>query len=97
MGGGTTPSGKEQTPEDEEWYISKEDIASMSVVQLNDTIERRGVIPKGRKDEKQNQLQICVDKNMAICQGPVVNMYQLSGFPPTVKWKVLEPQEEVVE
>ena len=34
---------------------------------------------------------------MAICQGPVVNMSQLSGFLPNVKWRVLEPQEEVVE
>ena len=55
-----------------------------------------GVVPKGRKDEKENQLHICVDNNMEICQGPVVNMSQLSGLPPTVKWKVLEPQEEVV-
>ena len=52
---------------------------------------------KGRKDDKQNQLQICVDNKMAIYQGPVVNMSQLSGFPPTEKWKALEPQEEVVE
>ena len=69
----------------------------MIVVQLDDAINRRGVMPKGSKDEKQNQLQICVDKKMAICQGPVENMSQLSGFPPTSKWKVLEPQEEVVE
>ena len=69
----------------------------MIVVQLDDAIKRRGVILKGGKDEKQNQLQICVDNKMEICQGPVVNMSQLSVFPPTVKWKVLEPQEEVVE
>ena len=46
----------------------------MSVVQIDDAIKRRGVMPKGRKDENQNQLQICVDNKMAICQGPVVNM-----------------------
>ena len=34
---------------------------------------------------------------MAIYQGPVVNMSQLSVFLPTVKWKVLKPQEELVE
>ena len=34
---------------------------------------------------------------MEIFQGPVVNIYQLIGFPPTAKWKVLDPQEEVVE
>ena len=54
-------------------------------------------MPKGRKYENQNQLQICVYNKMEIYQGPVVNMSQLSGFPPTVKWKVLEPQEELVE
>ena len=54
-------------------------------------------MPKGRKDEKQNQLQICVYNKMAICQGPVVNMSQLSGFTPTDKWKVLDPKEELVE
>ena len=69
----------------------------MILVQLDDEINSRGVITKGRKDEKQNQLQICVDNKMEICQGPVVNMSQLSGFPPTAKWKVLEPHEEVVE
>ena len=69
----------------------------MIVVHLDDAIKRRAVMPKGRKYKKQNQLQICVDNNMEICQGPVVNMSQLSGFPPTAKWKVLDPQEEVVE
>ena len=54
-------------------------------------------MPKEKKDEKQNQLQICVDNKMAIYQGPVVNISQLSGFTPTQKWKVLDPQEEVVE
>ena len=54
-------------------------------------------MPKGRKDENQNKLQICVDNKMEIYQGPVVNMSQLSGFTPTSKWKVLEQQEEVVE
>ena len=54
-------------------------------------------MPKGRKDKKQNQLQICVNNKMEICQGPMANMSQLSGFPPTTIWKVLEPQEEVVE
>ena len=57
----------------------------MIVVHIDDAIKRRGVMTKGRKDEKQNQLQIYVDKNMAISKGPVVNMSQLSGFPPTVK------------
>ena len=64
----------------------------MIVVQVDGAIKRRGVMPKGRKDDKQNQLQICVDNKMAIYQGPVVNMSQLSGFPQTTKWKVLEPQ-----
>ena len=54
-------------------------------------------MPKGGKDENQNPLQICVDNKMAICQEPVLNMSRLSGFPPTAKWKALEPQEEVVE
>ena len=54
-------------------------------------------MPNGRKDKNQNQLQNCLDKNMAICQGRVVNISQLSGFTPTQKWKVLDPQEEVVE
>ena len=67
------------------------------MVQLDDAINRRGVIPKGMKYEKQNQLQICVDNKMEIFQGPVINMSQLSGFPPTVKWKLLDPQEEVLE
>ena len=69
----------------------------MIVFQLDDAIKRRGAMPKERKYDKQNQLQICVDNNMAICQGPVANMSQLSGFPPTLKWKVLDTQEEVVE
>ena len=30
----------------------KEDISSMIVVQLDDTIKKRGVMPKGRKDKK---------------------------------------------
>ena len=47
--GGTTLAGKVQIAEDNEWYISKEDISSMIVVQLDDTIKRRGVMPKGRK------------------------------------------------
>ena len=34
---------------------------------------------------------------MEICQGPVLSMSQLSGFHPTVKWKLLDKQEEVVE
>ena len=54
-------------------------------------------MPNGRKDENQNQLQICVDNKTTIYQGPVVNMYQLSVFPPNAKWKVLDSQEEVVE
>ena len=69
----------------------------MAVVQIDDAIKRRGVMTKGRKDNKQNQLQICVDNKMAIYQGPVVNMSQLSGFNPTAKWKVLETKEEVVD
>ena len=69
----------------------------MIVVHIDDTINMRGVMPKWRKDKKQNQLQICVDNKMAICQGPVVNMSQLIVFPPTVKSKVMDPQEEVVE
>ena len=52
---------------------------------------------KGRKDKNKNHLQICVDNKMAICQGTVVNMSQLSGFTPTAKWKLLDPQGEVVE
>ena len=95
--GGTTPSRKEQISVDEEWFILKEEIGSIIVVHIDDEIKRRGIMPKGRKDENQNQLQICVDNKMEICQGPVVNMSQLSGFPPTAKWKVLEPHEEVVE
>ena len=69
----------------------------MIMVHIDDAIESRGIMPKERKDEKQNQLQIFVENNMAICQGPVVNMSQLSGFTPTAMWKVLESQEEVVE
>ena len=69
----------------------------MVVLQLDDEINSRGVMPKGRKDEKQCQLQICVGKKMEIYQGPVVNMPQLSRFPTNVKWKVLDPQEEVLE
>ena len=61
----------------------------MIVVQIYDAIKRMGVMPKGRKDQNQNQLQICVDKKMEIFQGPVVNMSQLSGFPPTANFKVL--------
>ena len=68
----------------------------MIMVHLDDAIKRRVVMPKGSKDEKKNQLQICVDNKMSICQGPVVNMSQLSVFPLTAKWKVLEPEEEVV-
>ena len=96
-GGVTNPSGKDQIEEDEEWYVLKEDISIMIVVQLDDAIKSKGVMPKGRKDKKQNQLQICVDNKMAIYQGHVVNMSQLSGFPLTTKWKLLELREEVVE
>ena len=69
----------------------------MIVVQIDDAIKRRGIMTEGRKYENQNRLQICVDNKMAICQGPAVNMSQSIGFHPTAKWKVLEPQEEVVE
>ena len=69
----------------------------MIVVHLDDAIKRRGNMSKVRKEDNQNQLHICVDNKMAICQGTVVNMSQLSGFPPTANWKVLEQQEEVVE
>ena len=69
----------------------------MIVVQLDDAIKKSMVMPKGTKDEKQNQLQICVDNKMEIYQEPVVNMSQLSGFTPTAKWKVLDPQEGAVE
>ena len=34
---------------------------------------------------------------MAIYQGPVLNRSQLVVFTPTTNWKVLEPQEEVLE
>ena len=34
-GGGTTPAVKEQVAEDEDWYLSKEYIASMIVVHLD--------------------------------------------------------------
>ena len=44
----------------------KEDIARMIVVQLDDANKRRGVMPKGGKDEKQNQMQICVYNKMEI-------------------------------
>ena len=96
-GGGTTPDGKEQIAYNEEWYVSKEYITSMIVLQLDYAIKSRGVMTKRRKGEKQNQLYTCVDNKMAIYQGPVVNMSQLSGFSPTLKCKVLEPQEELVE
>ena len=79
------------------WYVLKEDIASMIVVQLDYSIKRKGVMPKGRKEKKQNQLKICVDNKIKIYQGPVANMSQLSRFPPTEKCKLLEPQKEVVE
>ena len=69
----------------------------MIVIYLDDKINRRGIMPKGRKDKKHNQLQICVDNKMAIFQRPVVNMSQLSGFTPNAEWKVMEPQEEAVE
>ena len=82
-GGGTAPSEKKQIEEDEDWHVLKEGIARIIVVHLDDAIKRRRVMPKGRKDEKQNQLQICVDNKMAICQGPVVNISKLSGFTPT--------------
>ena len=45
-GGCTNPSGKEQIAEDEEWYLSKEDIESKIVVQIDDAINRRGIMPK---------------------------------------------------
>ena len=61
----------------------KEEIASTIVVQIDDAIKRRGIMQKGRKDETKNHLQIYVDKKMAIYQGHVANMSQLSGFPPT--------------
>ena len=69
----------------------------MIVFHLEYTIKRRGIMPKWRKDEKKNQLPIYVDNKMEIWQGPVMKMSQLSGFPPTTKWKVMDPQEEVVE
>ena len=96
-GGGTTPAGKEQIAEDEEWYFSKEEFSSMIMVQLDDTIKRRGIIPKGRKDEKHNQLQICVDNEMSICQGACVEYVSVERIPPTAKQKVPEPHEEVAE
>ena len=71
-----------QIAEDEEWYVLKEDITSMLVVQLDNSIKRRGVMPKGRRDENQNQLQICVYNKMAIYQGPVLNMSQLVDLLP---------------
>ena len=49
-GGGTTPTVKEQISEDEERYVSEEDIARMIVVQIDDASNRRGVMPKGRND-----------------------------------------------
>ena len=69
----------------------------MIVVQIDYAIKRRGIMPKGMKEEKQNQLKICVDNKILILQGPVVNMSQLSVFHTTANWKVLEPQQEIVE
>ena len=78
--------------EKEDWFVSKITIATMAMAELNDAISRRGVLPKGKKCEKQTQLQICVDNAMAICEGPIQNMQQLGGFPPSVTWKVLEAE-----
>ena len=73
-GGGTPPDGKEQISEYEEWYVSKKYIARTIVVQLDEKIKRRGIMPNVRKDKKKNQLHICVDNKMAIYKGPVANM-----------------------
>ena len=56
----------------------KEEIASTIVVHIDDKIKRSGIMQKGRKDKNKNHLHICVDNKMAICQGTVVNMSQLS-------------------
>ena len=50
--GGYNPSGKQQIEEYEEWYVSKEDIASMIVVQIDYAIKRKGIITKDRRDYK---------------------------------------------
>ena len=50
--GGTTPAGQYQIAEDEYWYVSNEDIARVIVVQIDNAIKRRGIMTKGRKDNK---------------------------------------------
>ena len=54
----------------------------MIVVQIDDAINRTGIIPKGRKDENQNQLQIYVKKkdgNLSGACGEYVSVEWISS------------------
>ena len=65
---------------------------------LRTEIRRRGVVPKGNKKPLQIMLTEIVEKRMPIVDGgPDKNAEALGGFPVGSKWKMLEPNEDVVE
>ena len=80
----------------EDWYISDEVIASFTVPALDIQIKRRGILPKGRKAERAQQLRTCVESKMPITNKPISNMKELGGFPLTARWNILEHTDEVV-
>ena len=80
----------------EDWYISDKVIASFTVPALDIQIKTRGILPKGRKAERAQQLRTCVDSKMQITNEPIANMKELGGFPPTERWNILEHTDEVV-
>ena len=61
----------------EVWYISDKFIASFTVPALGIQIKRRGMLPKGRKAERDQHLRTCVESNIPITNEPIANMKEL--------------------
>ena len=79
-----------------DWYISDEVIAYFTVPALDIQIKRRGILPKGRKAQRYQQLRTCVESKTPITNEPIANMKELGGLPSTARWNILEHTDEVV-
>ena len=80
---------------DEDWFMSPHVINALAVGKvgvdgLKHEISRRGLVPKGKKEELRIMLQDCMNHKMPVVEGATQNMKELSGFPVVSRWKVLE-------
>ena len=98
MGGDGTDAAPSPSDTSSDWFIEGSDIMRMTADVLKKEIRRRCVVPKGNKKPLQIMLTEIVEKRMPIVDGgPDKNAEALGGFPVGSTWKMLEPNEDIVE